>query len=152
MNTFADIFNSVLVEVYHNIVRVEEDFLRNHRKINLSIREMHLIECVGQNKGIGKTVSEIAEYLKISKPSATIAVNKLENKGYLKKQGSDDDGRIVHVTLTKEGRIVDMHHHLYHVSMVQAIENEFTEEERQILIRMIEKLNEFFKGGIKEKI
>ncbi len=87
MQGFAQMLNNMLVEVYHNILRVEEEFLKNNNRINLSIREMHLIECVGMNREEGKTVSEIAEYLKVARPSVTVAVNKLERKGYLEKQG-----------------------------------------------------------------
>lgn len=145
MQDFPHMLNSMLVEVYHNILRVEEEFLKNNNRINLSIREMHLIECVGMNKEEGKTVSEIAEYLKVARPSVTVAVNKLEKKGYLEKQGCQTDGRIVRVRLSREGRKVDAYHKQYHMNMVREIEKEFCIEEQDILIRTIVKLNDFFK-------
>jgi DNA-binding MarR family transcriptional regulator len=81
MQSFQMVLNNMLMQVYHNIVRVEEEFLQKNKRINLTIREMHLIECVGEDKENGKTVSEIAEFLKIAKPSVTVAVGKLEKKG-----------------------------------------------------------------------
>lgn len=146
MQGFAQMLNNMLVEVYHNILRVEEEFLKNNNRINLSIREMHLIECVGMNREEGKTVSEIAEYLKVARPSVTVAVNKLERKGYLEKQGCRTDGRIVRVRLSREGRKVDAYHRQYHMNMVRAIEAEFTPEERELLLHTIVKLNDFFKN------
>ncbi len=136
--------NDMLLEVYHNILRVEEEFLRSDSRINLTIREMHLIECVGQDSENGRTVSEIADYLKVAKPSVTVAVNKLERKGYLQKSGSQTDGRVVHVTLTREGRKVYLYHDRYHLNMIREIEDEFNEEEREYLVRVIGKLNKFF--------
>jgi len=147
---FPHVLNSILVEAYHNILRVEEEFLKKNNRINLSIREMHLIECVGMDKENGKTVSEIADYLKVARPSVTVMVNKLERKGYLEKQGSETDGRIVCVRLSREGRKVEAYHRQYHMNMVREIEKEFGNEEQEYLIRTINKLNEFFKKGAGE--
>ena len=151
MQDFSHLLNEMLVEVYHNILRVEEEFLKHNNRINLSIREMHLIECVGMDKENGKTVSEIADYLKVARPSVTVMVNKLEKKGYLVKQGCQSDGRVVRVFLSREGRKVDAYHRQYHRNMVREIEGEFNEQEREHLIRAIEKLNEFFKNSTGSK-
>lgn len=151
MQDFPHMLNELLVEAYHNILRVEEEFLKHNNRINLSIREMHLIECVGMDKENGKTVSEIADYLKVARPSVTVMVNKLEMKGYLTKQGCQSDGRVVRVFLSREGRKVDAYHRQYHMNMVREIEGEFDENEREYLLRAIEKLNEFFKKSAGSK-
>jgi DNA-binding MarR family transcriptional regulator len=109
---------------------------------------MHLIECVGDDKENGKTVSEIAEFLKIAKPSVTVAVGKLEKKGYLNKNGCQTDGRVVRVTLTREGRKVYAYHQRYHMSMIHDIESEFGEDEREMLVRVIARLNKFFEKSV----
>jgi DNA-binding MarR family transcriptional regulator len=148
MQGFQRILNDMLMEVYHNILRVEEDFLQNNHRINLTIREMHLIECVGMDRENGKTVSEIADYLKVARPSVTVAVNKLERKGYLSKNGCHTDGRVVRVTLTREGRKVYLYHNRYHMCMIHEIEDEFGEEEQAYLVRVIAKLNNFFEKSV----
>jgi DNA-binding MarR family transcriptional regulator len=145
---FQKILNDMLVEVYHNIVRVEEEFLQKNNRINLTIREMHLIECVGLDSENGKTVSEIAAYLKVRRPSVTVAVGKLEKKGYLCKNGCHTDGRVVRVTLTREGRKIYLYHKRYHMSMIHEIENEFDASEQDTLIRVIAKLNKFFEKTV----
>ena len=151
MQGFEKLLNTMLMEVYHNIMRVEEEFLQKNHRIDLTIREMHLIECVGQDREKGKTISEIAEALKVARPSVTVAVNKLEKKGYLMKSGSQSDGRVVHVTLTREGKIIDAYHRRYHMSMIHEIENEFDDDERDLLVRVIGKLNKFFENSIGAK-
>ncbi len=145
MQDFPHVLNDMLVEVYHNILRMEEEFLKRNNRISLSIREMHLIECVGMDRKSGKTISEIADYLKVARPSVTVMVGKLEKKGFLAKQGCETDGRIVRVFLTREGRKVDAYHKQYHMNMVREIEKAFEPEEQQYLLRAIDKLNEFFK-------
>ncbi len=151
MQNFHKTLNNKLLEIYHNIVRVEEEFLRRNRRINLTIREMHLIECVGMDKEAGKTVSEIAEFLKVARPTVTVAVNKLERKGYVSKNACSSDGRVVRVTLTREGRKLDMYHKRYHMSMIHEIEDEFGENEQDLLLRVIEKLNKFFESSVGAK-
>jgi len=150
MDDFTVELNGLLVDVYHNILRLEELALRRISKIALSISEMHLIECVGKGKGDGRSISELADDLNVTRPSATIAVNKLEQKGYVQKRSCDYDGRVVRVYLTQEGNKIDTLHRFYHRNMVHAISGGLTGEEKKILIRSIKKLNEYFMKSIGE--
>ena len=43
MDAFAIALNEVLVDTYHNILRVEEKALKKSGRIHLSIKEMHMI-------------------------------------------------------------------------------------------------------------
>ena len=150
MDGFSSTLNEILVEVYHNILKMEEQTLKNMGNVQLSINEMHLIECVGKKVEAGLTVSELASALRITRPSATVAVNKLEKKGYVEKRNCENDGRVVRVFLTHQGKVIDNYHKFYHRNMVKEISGDFTEEEKQCLIRAIEKLNDFFVSSIGE--
>ena len=92
MEDFSSTLNEILVEVYHNILKMEEQTLKNMGNVQLSINEMHLIESVGKKGDSGLTVSELASALRITRPSATVAVNKLEKKGYVEKRNCENDG------------------------------------------------------------
>lgn len=151
MDAFAATLNEVLTDTYHNILRVEEEALRKNGRIHLSIKEMHLIEAVGKGENQGRTVSEIAAAMNITRPTATVAINKLEKRGYLEKQPGDEDGRTVRVTLTKSGKRIDHFHRLYHSSMVAKIVEDLTEVEKDSLFQGIRKLNEFLKKSLGEK-
>jgi DNA-binding MarR family transcriptional regulator len=48
------------------------------------------------------------------------------------------------VTLTREGRKVFLYHERYHANMISELKKEFTDEERDVLMRAIDKLNRFF--------
>jgi len=151
MDGFAAELNGILVEAYHNILRLEEQALKKTSKISLSISEMHLIECVGKGRENGRTVSELADDLNITRPSATIAVNKLEKKGYVKKASCENDGRVVRDYLTHEGEKIDAYHRFYHKNMVKEISDTMTDEEKNCLLKAIRKLNEYFIKSIGEK-
>ena len=44
MDAFSTALNEVLVDTYHNILRVEEKALKKSGRNHLSIKEMHLLE------------------------------------------------------------------------------------------------------------
>ena len=149
MDKYSETLNQALTETYNNVMCVESEALKRSGRIHLSINEMHLIECVGKNKD-GCTLSEIADGLNIARPSATVAVNKLAKKGYVKKAACADDGRSVKVFLTREGQKIDAYHRYYHRHMVRELTKGLSDEEKAVLLSAAKKLNEFFKQSIGE--
>lgn len=151
MDEFSAALNDILVEAYYNILDFEEQSIKKDHRLKLSINEMHLIEAVGKENKKGRTIGEIAEDLRITMPSATIAVNKITAKGYTEKMKCQNDGRVVRVRLTKEGKKIDRYHQFYHHKMVKELSKNFTTEERECLVRAIKKLNDFFKNSSREE-
>ncbi|MGL4606969.1 MAG: MarR family winged helix-turn-helix transcriptional regulator [Eubacteriaceae bacterium] len=144
MEPFASQLNSILVDTFNSILKVEEAMLKHSETLDLSISEMHLIESVGKKNSVGKTISDIAQDLGITLPSVTIAINKLLKKGYVKKEKSELDGRVVNVHLTEKGLRVNKIHQYFHRKMVNEISKEMTDQEKRVLIQGINKLNHFF--------
>lgn len=154
MNRRSKILNRMLVETYRQINEIEEKSITMDSNINLTISELHLLESVGKNKE-GCTISFIANDQNITLPSVTVAVNKLVKKGYVEKQKSDKDARQVLVKLTRLGRKVNASHQYFHENMVRSILKEFSEEEQDILMKGVEKLNAFLEHkleNIQQKI
>ena len=145
MPMFSAELNELLVEIYRNIQILEESELKKNR-LNLSISEMHLIELIAKEEGM--TVSVIAQRLKVTKPSVTVAVNKLVQKGYCEKRRTEDDGRAVRVALTQAGKKVEAFHRRCHRSMIREISDDLTEEEKADLLRTMSRINSYFKTKI----
>jgi len=57
LDSFSSQLNAVLVDTFNNILKFEENLLKQSTNIDLSINEMHLIEHVGKNKNDGRTVA-----------------------------------------------------------------------------------------------
>ena len=148
MRPFSEMINDLLVAVFHNILRNEEEFLQKGIGRGLTIREMHMIEYIGKAGQEGRTLSETADFLKIARPSVTVAARKLEGKGYLLRSTCAQDGRVVRVTLTREGRKVYMHHMRFHTLMVRELEEGLSDDEKNILVRVIAKIDRFFENNI----
>lgn len=151
MDTFTAVVSDLLVEIYYDVLRLEELALKKDTATSLSINEMHLIEIVGYAEEEGVTISELAERLHISRPSTTVAVNKLQKKGFVTKRDCEKDGRVVRVFLPAEGKKIFAYHKYYHRNMVNALCKEFTDEEKDVMIRAIGKLNDYFKRSVGEK-
>ncbi|HEY8424290.1 MAG TPA: MarR family transcriptional regulator [Clostridia bacterium] len=149
MDSFEQELNKLLVDTYRSILKVEENTIKSSKALNLSISEMHMLEAIAKNEK-GVTISDIAQELDITLPSVTVAINKLQKKGYVEKIKSSDDGRKVIVALTKLGKKVNAVHQYFHEQMTKDISKEFSKEEKMILLKGIAKLNNFFIAKINE--
>ena len=149
MKPFEEQLNEVIVDTYRSILRVEENILKRSDQTDLSISEIHMLEAVGKGKDRRRTISELAEVLNITLPSVTVAINKLMKKGYVEKVRGEEDGRIVYVSLTRQGRRIDSAHRYFHESMVRSIIREMTESEMQALYKGVMKLDTFLKEQLK---
>ena len=149
MKPFEEQLNEVIVDTYRSILRVEENILKRSDQTDLSISEIHMLEAVGKGKDRRRTISELAEVLNITLPSVTMAINKLMKKGYVEKVRGEEDGRIVYVSLTRQGRRIDSAHRYFHESMVRSIIRDMTESEMQALYKGVMKLDTFLKEQLK---
>lgn len=92
MEGFSGALDDILVSIYRNVLRLEKQMLKRSRQTTLSVSEVHLILCLGDAKGDGCTVTELARSLGITVSSATIAVSKLIQKGF-GAQGAQPEGQ-----------------------------------------------------------
>ena len=96
MEAFNKQLNDLLVDTFKVITKIEEVSIRR-TGCELSVSEVHILESVGKGGAEGRTISDIADDLRITLPSVTIAINKLVKKGYVQKVKSPTDGRMVFV-------------------------------------------------------
>jgi DNA-binding MarR family transcriptional regulator len=136
--------NTLFVDTFDAIMRVEEKSLKKVGNGELSIAEFHTLECIGRGEDHSRAVGEIAEALGVTVPTVTVCVNKLVKKGYVTKTRSEKDARIAIIELTPEGKRMNRLHRFFHEQMVLSVSHEFNDEELDCLLRCIRKLNEFF--------
>lgn len=143
MSKSIGILNELLVETFNDILTIEQNALKSGKFSDLSITEIHTIEVIGMYKS--RTMSEIAQDLDITVGTLTIAINKLIKKGYVERNRSEKDRRVVMIALTRKGKLAYRVHEKFHSDMIKATIEGLTEEEETILINSLEKLNDFFK-------
>jgi DNA-binding MarR family transcriptional regulator len=144
MNDFEKNLNDILVNTFNNILKYEETSLKKIADTPVTVAEAHMIESISKRQG-NSTVSDIAGDMGIALPTATVAVKKLENKGFVTKVPFSDDGRKFLISLTDKGIRADKAHSVFHRRMVRNISREFSDNEKEVLLIAMKKLNEFFR-------
>ena len=150
MDPFATELNLLFMHTYRSIHNVEEAMLKSLSNGSLSIGEMHIIECIGRGGNNGTSITAIAQDMEISLPSATVAVKKLEKKGFVLNSRGAEDGRRVYVQLTETGRRAEVAHRYFHRQMLKAVCQGVREEEKPVLLGAIRSLNEFFDKAVSQ--
>ena len=148
MNEASQSLNRFLVQMFHNILKIEEHSLRQSSFSDLSLSEMHLLEAAGEILSGSKeqecNMTALAEKLGITMGSLTVAVNTLVRKGYLKKQRNEKDRRVVLLELTEAGSLADEHHRRFHNELVEAVTGELEPEQLTVLVHSLNTLRHFF--------
>lgn len=141
MSQTEEILNGLLVELFNDLLKIEENSLTD--KNDLSITEIHTIEAIGiKNK---KTMGEVANNLRITLGTLTTAINKLVKKGYVEREKDENDKRVVLLSLTQSGINIYNIHKKFHDEMIFSVMEEFKEDEREVLSRLLSKITMFFK-------
>lgn len=143
MKTATTVINELLVQLFNDVLQIEESSLKNGEISDLSITEIHTIEAIGMYTE--KTMSEVAQSLKITVGTLTTAINKLIKKQYVERKRIEEDRRVVLIKLTKRGKLAYRLHEKFHKDMVNTAIEGLDENEEEILISSLSKLNDFFK-------
>ena len=145
MDAFERSLNDLLLDTFNNIIKYEEISLKK-MIAPVTISEAHTIEAISKLDGRNATVGNLAALLNIAAPTVTVAVKKLESKGLVRKTQCEKDARRAIVSLTDAGRRIERAHRLFHERMVRNIGRQFAESEKEVLLRAIQMLSEFFKA------
>ena len=105
---------------------------------------MHIIDAVGIQQQ--KNMSTVARTLGVTVGTLTIAVNNLVKKGYIQRMRSQEDRRVVLISLTVKGEKAYRHHQNFHEKMVLAVLKDLNVEETESLTRALTKLQKFFRS------
>lgn len=138
MQDYFERLNEEITMAYESVSHIEAN-MTNDKNLNLSINEIHLIQKIGEDGG--RSIVSLADELRITKASVTVAVQKLERKGYVYKEKSDRDLRSVKVYLTEKGKRMDRVHNYFHLKMVRKMTESLTENEMKAILSALIKIN-----------
>ena len=136
------VLNKLLVQLFRDILDIEEKWLQNSEFSDLSVTEIHVIEAISLDKE--RTMSEVAYDLSITVGTLTTAINKLVKKGYVDRRRIEEDRRVVLVMLTDKGKEVFKYHEEFHNDMVKCTIYSFSKEEEIVLVSALKRVSEFF--------
>ena len=97
-----EVFHDVLVNLFQEIMDIEEKALITSEFKDISVNDMHILEAIGVNSA--RNMSSVAKTLSVTVGTLTIAINSLVKKGYVNRVRSEEDRRVVLISLNKKGR------------------------------------------------
>ena len=135
--------NDVLVKLFRNVNAIEERAMRTEEYKDVTTNDMRVIEAIGMEGA--RNMTSVARSLEVTTGTLTIAINSLVKKGYVDRVRSEEDRRVVLVSLSEKGKRAYLHHRRFHERMIESVVEELTEEEQQILEKALAKLYHFFR-------
>lgn len=143
MSKSKHLINELLVDVFNNILSIEEEVLRD-RGIKLSVKEIHILEAV---RSVNEpTMSNIASRLRITTGTLTTAIDRLVAKKYVERYQEETDRRKVLIRLTDIAQDVLKVHDQFHNEMIDEIFNDLEIDQDEVLLKSLENIAEYFKN------
>lgn len=135
--------NELLVGLFKDINEIEEKAIRTGQYKNMTTNDMHVIEAIGISGA--KNMSSVAKTLNVTTGTLTIAINSLVKKNYVERVRSEEDRRVVLISLTPKGKKAYYHHKKFHDDMIEEVVNHLDETEQKVLEKTLYTLTEYFK-------
>ena len=128
-----------IIEIITKLISdLESEFIKRYQEEGFTARQIAYIDTINMlgNPNLG----EIAKALKLSKPSVTAIVDKLESKGYIEKFQSDEDRRSFHVHLSTKGKSLVKMHGDTHNKIVDMLQNNLDSKDLKNLVTILNKV------------
>lgn len=135
--------NETLVKLFNDVMNIEEKAVITEEFKDITNNDMHIIEAIGIEEP--RRMSDIAKRLGVTMGTLTTNMNSLEDKGYIVRERSSADKRVVLVVLTPKGKRAFYHHRGFHQNMIKSVVKGLDEDEMKVMIKCLMNLNEFFK-------
>jgi len=138
MDTIEPSLVELIALLTRKVAELQSAMVKEAGFSDLSLRQIYILDII---QGLqNPTPTELASELKISKPSVSVAIDRLETAGYIRKVDSDEDRRSYHLHLTQKGQIFSQAHNETHRHLAQFITRNLEAEDVQQLVRLVGKI------------
>lgn len=93
-----------------------------------------------ERQGVRVKVSDISDALLLPRPGVTRTVGEMEDKGYLQKSASAEDGRVTYLTATEQGRKLSQTFNEQFFAQLAPLLDDISDEDAECTIRTIQAL------------
>lgn len=133
--------NEAFVKIFRNILTIEEKAIRSDRYQHVTMNDMHVIDAIGD--GEAKNMTSVAKKLGVTTGTLTIAVNGLVKKGFVNRERSEEDRRVVLVSLSESGKKLYVQHNLFHKELTTGLADQLNDQEKVLLEKVLSNLNHY---------
>ncbi len=140
---------TVMLNTVNMVVKTEEAVMRRTSVNNdLSVAEIHTLVAVGRHQP--KTMGDIASELLINVSTLSIAIKKLEKKGFVRRLRTVEDRRVVRIELTERGDEALAYHEKFYLDLAEEAMANMDEAEKKAHLKLMERLMQFFENKLLE--
>lgn len=143
MSKSKESVNELLVEVFNQILSIEERWLKE-RGVKLSMTEVHVLEAI-QNTDVA-TMTNVSTKLRVTIGTLTTSISTLVRKGFVERKRGEEDKRIVNLKLTESASDVLKIHSDFHDQLINNVFKDLKIEEDEVLVKSLERVSEYFKN------
>lgn len=129
LNTAGDIFREE-----------KEKLLSRNDLLKISYGQFHFIDALAKNNQ--STISSLAEEMKLTKPTVTVAIQKMEKNGLVYKRQSETDKRISYIYLTEKGERIKQAEKNALIRMEEIIKSGLSSKEKEQLMNILARIDQ----------
>jgi DNA-binding MarR family transcriptional regulator len=133
--------NEALVDVFNNVMWVEEDYLQGSDFKDITLKDMHTIAAISMYQA--RSASELAGMVHLTPSATTSAIDKLVRKGYVERKRDENDRRMVWITLSHRGKIVYRAHEAFHRGIAHALLDSLDESDANKIETAVMRLQDY---------
>lgn len=122
----------------------------NSATAELSMQELRTIKFIGDKKQC--IMREISDHLMLAVSTLTAIVDKLVRKKFVVRNRQEDDRRIVNVELTEKGMGIYNIDKEHHVHLSEGMLKYLNEEEQDLLLNLLSKINSNLQNEFPQKV
>jgi len=116
-----EIINRLFVDVFNDILYLEQNYIHDKLHDRVTVNEVHVMEKI--QLADKKSMGNIAKQLMITEGTLTTSINRLVQKGFIKRTRDASDKRVYLLSLTSSGEEVLRVHEEFHDLMVEEVIN-----------------------------
>jgi DNA-binding MarR family transcriptional regulator len=120
------------------VEKVLEETITQSDFMDLTQQQLHYLQVIVKMKN--PSLTELARELDLTKPTVTVLVDKLVEKGYVKRVKSDEDRRSMHLHIDKKGSKINALRETAYERMAEKISTGLSKTETAILTELLKKI------------
>ena len=142
MDNLEELLLDVLCKAYSKIIYNEDKIIKDMIGETLSVKEFHTLDVIYlamSNKT--NTAGNIAKRLGITLGTCTTNIDRLGQKGLVKKVKNDSDRRVVYIELTEKGIQTHLKHISLHKKVITKAISKLSLSEKVALMNSVNKID-----------
>lgn len=149
-NNIISSIGELFFEFQSKLQFFEREYLRKYGIEDVTPTEVKVLYIIGLSNT--KSMSEIADELKITRGTLSITIDSLVKKEYVIRTRHKQDRRVIIVYLTKKSLSVVKHYGKFYYQLLSALTKTLSHEKVKIVEEILQKLNQIIETNFYEGV